>query len=560
MNVIKKEFLLILIFILISNSLLSGVKVNIAIKGWDNELLYPARIELNQVGDTNKKVFYNSNDKKDFTLDLESDEFYFIRFSGINHLTDSLLLFLPENEDKLTLVVKLEPIKLIKPPVPTITFKGEKNDSQKFFKKISDNLYEIEIQTVPGKQVCYEVGGVHLNRFINGTFGETYLYDGGGDWWSCFEAKDKRTKITLELDKYPKAWNDFYFFVDDLNVEKTISFYRNSLKVRNKILNFIRMFKQPIENLPDTLVKQVSFYMQSLKTSWEKHQNNNVLANLIFLDYLTFSFLLYKYNASNYIDKDFLKKVYEVVPPNSKLWLDFAEQPGLVLAGLLILNAPDSVEYVDRVLTSNPSEYIKTKLARDAVDLYFGILGRLDLGEKYFSYLIRNYPNSSEAQYVIRNYPKLNLDSLYLFWKNVISDYVLQPVFSKEKINLFSFAKEKKFILLEIWATWCAPCLKQIPVLTEAFKRYNEKLAIISISFDNNLEILKQFIQKKQEKGQMLWFQAVEPLGFSSPLAKSLSLKGIPFSLLLDDNLNIIATSVELNEFNLLTTLEKLLK
>ena len=45
--------------------------------------------------------------------------------------------------------------------------------------------------------------------------------------------------------------------------------------------------------------------------------------------------------------------------------------------------------------------------------------------------------------------------------------------------------KNKTFVLLDFWASWCMLCLKEIPKMKEVYKKYNEKgLTIIGISLD----------------------------------------------------------------------------
>lgn len=67
---------------------------------------------------------------------------------------------------------------------------------------------------------------------------------------------------------------------------------------------------------------------------------------------------------------------------------------------------------------------------------------------------------------------------------------------SRNQITLNSF-KGEKIILLDFWATWCAPCREDFAYLKEVFKRYNVKgFEIISLSKDDNLELWRQTVKK----------------------------------------------------------------
>ncbi|WP_298899084.1 TlpA disulfide reductase family protein [uncultured Psychroserpens sp.] len=57
----------------------------------------------------------------------------------------------------------------------------------------------------------------------------------------------------------------------------------------------------------------------------------------------------------------------------------------------------------------------------------------------------------------------------------------------------------KKYILIDFWASWCGPCIKEIPVYKNIYDKYKDVgkgLEIISISTDKNLESWKQAISK----------------------------------------------------------------
>lgn len=63
-------------------------------------------------------------------------------------------------------------------------------------------------------------------------------------------------------------------------------------------------------------------------------------------------------------------------------------------------------------------------------------------------------------------------------------DYTLRSADGKQ-INL-SECYAKGYVLLDFWASWCAPCINEIPKVRELHEEYGNKLQILSISVDRN--------------------------------------------------------------------------
>lgn len=107
--------------------------------------------------------------------------------------------------------------------------------------------------------------------------------------------------------------------------------------------------------------------------------------------------------------------------------------------------------------------------------------------------------------------------------------------------ELFSFSKYKgRYIYIDVWATWCIPCKKQIPYLEKLKKKYEGKaIDFISISQDQSINSWKGFIDKNEkDSGQFI----------SNPdLAKSISrvyrIQFIPSFILIDPMGNIVSTN-----------------
>lgn len=72
-----------------------------------------------------------------------------------------------------------------------------------------------------------------------------------------------------------------------------------------------------------------------------------------------------------------------------------------------------------------------------------------------------------------------------------------------KKINLTELqeilGKNKgKVVIVNLWATWCPPCRKEIPGFINIYNKYKDKgIEIIGIAFDENgSEVLPEFIEK----------------------------------------------------------------
>ncbi|QKF81602.1 TlpA family protein disulfide reductase [Halarcobacter ebronensis] len=56
----------------------------------------------------------------------------------------------------------------------------------------------------------------------------------------------------------------------------------------------------------------------------------------------------------------------------------------------------------------------------------------------------------------------------------------------------------QKIVMVNFWATWCPPCIKEIPVFNELYEKYSDKFEIIGVLFekDKDPNELKAFIEK----------------------------------------------------------------
>lgn len=89
---------------------------------------------------------------------------------------------------------------------------------------------------------------------------------------------------------------------------------------------------------------------------------------------------------------------------------------------------------------------------------------------------------------------------------------------------------EGKVVLLDFWATWCAPCREALPHMRQIAKKFQEQpLVILSVSLDGDEQKWKDFVQKNG----MTWPQYRDG-GFTGPISRLFGVQAIPHTFTID--------------------------
>ena len=115
--------------------------------------------------------------------------------------------------------------------------------------------------------------------------------------------------------------------------------------------------------------------------------------------------------------------------------------------------------------------------------------------------------------------------------------------FKGGKKSLDSF--KGKYMYIDIWATWCGPCIQQIPFLNSLEKEYHRKnIAFVSISTDESRRSggswdaaenkWRKFVKDKQLTGTQLW------AGQDNAFQRAYQINSIPRFILIDPEGNIV--------------------
>lgn len=93
-----------------------------------------------------------------------------------------------------------------------------------------------------------------------------------------------------------------------------------------------------------------------------------------------------------------------------------------------------------------------------------------------------------------------------------------------------------KVVLVDFWATWCGPCVAELPNVKAAYEKLNPKgFEIVGISFDQKKDALESFVAKEK----MPWPQYFDGKGWGNELGQRFGISAIPAMWLIDKKGNL---------------------
>lgn len=100
---------------------------------------------------------------------------------------------------------------------------------------------------------------------------------------------------------------------------------------------------------------------------------------------------------------------------------------------------------------------------------------------------------------------------------------------------------EGRVVLVDVWATWCAPCLAEMPTLKRLQQHHGDAVRIVGVNVDSlPRRDLRQWLARKN----ITWPQLFDGRGLRGPLSARLKVDALPRSFLYDHDGRLVATDL----------------
>ncbi|MDA7977833.1 MAG: TlpA family protein disulfide reductase [Pirellulales bacterium] len=188
---------------------------------------------------------------------------------------------------------------------------------------------------------------------------------------------------------------------------------------------------------------------------------------------------------------------------------------------------------LETYFTANQLSSLHLRLASKTIGLINGIADVDQRGEQFdkFGELFGKSKDRQMQQYAKQILKKPGVDSSKL----------VGEAFEIEGTTLEGFPLDwtsyrGKVVLVDFWATWCGPCVAEMPNIKKVYQKYHGKgFEVIGISMDRDVDALKTFLAENQIPWTNLYDEG-------HPMAEKYSVNAIPFPVLVDQKGKVVTT------------------
>jgi thiol-disulfide isomerase/thioredoxin len=385
-------------------------------------------------------------------------------------------------------------------------------------------------------------------KIVKGKFLKEFLIDDKGNYEVIIDV-EKEGLYTLYFDKiqiivYLSNASNLEVSMDIKNNDKDIIFKGDGFEASQYLINRNKLYIPLYKDLTSLYSKTSEDFLSTIEKviaeNKELLQNtNNISENFIRLENKNINF-----TAQNWF------KNYEMY---HRYYTKKSAKNTKIIDEKIIKNFDYSIEdweyskeYVILIINQFNSNFYKQKESK-RIEFLNAELQKIESESMQQSFL----NNVSRSINTISDTNKKLLDYIVsksndqIFKDNLVSRYQKMTTFENgsvappfeyeneqgEKVSLASLLG--KYVYIDFWATWCKPCVAEIPDLKKIEEKYKDKnIVFLSISLDDqkNKDKWKKFIKDREMHG----IQLIVENAWSSKVVSDYVIEGIPKFVLID--------------------------
>lgn len=156
-----------------------------------------------------------------------------------------------------------------------------------------------------------------------------------------------------------------------------------------------------------------------------------------------------------------------------------------------------------------------------------GIFGLVVLLFGYFSYEVKNN--------------QLNASSLAFNNGEQIDRFTLSNL-DNRPVSLDSVITNNRYVWVNFWATWCGPCRREMPMMTDIYNQYSDRgFDIVAVSVGEDSATVQGYLNENPVPFTIV-------LDTNRAITRRFNVEALPTSFLVDSTGNIIRTGTGVQE------------
>ncbi len=393
--------------------------------------------------------------------------------------------------------------------------------------------------------VAYQLIGLLPKEVsINGTQYDYLVYDHGGDYKSVLNKTDSVMQIVFDPQKLPRIYNDALPKVLLKSGSLlTQDFMDIKLLVNRYLYNWQLARKQYLQKFGTD--RGFKFDFSDLLKALEQKKQETVSQKV--KDYIDIQhILLIRYGAK--VDDAIFKEVAKNVPLTDPFWsLNPQVMPYILEKAYGIKKANAMLEKsLDKIPSKITRAFVLVRIGMQAKDNH-----NVKKQSAIYNQLKKDYNDIDFVKYYLK---MLNPEARIAVGKP-IPDFSFKEMDTGKEIS--NKTLKGKFYIMDFWATWCKPCVGEIPGMEKAYAHYKDKnFTILSLSFDRSPDDVRKF---RQQHFKMPWHHVFLDRGIRNKVGGEFEVGGIPKPILVSPEGIIVAMEGDLRGEHLDKTLQTFL-